>query len=79
MEYILEKCPFYLVFSILMSCASLVLYKDHGVTLRCFFQLCTCTQRVFQSACLCFKRQYINSICFSLSYFCISFSAEVYN
>lgn len=44
-----------------------------------FFQLCTCTQRVFLSACVCFRVQYIYRVCFSLSYSCISFSAEVWN
>lgn len=39
--YIQARCPLYLVFSIyciaLMTYASLVLYKDHRVSLRCFF------------------------------------------
>lgn len=56
--------------------ASLVLYKDHRVC-EMFFQLCTCTQRVFLGLCVCFRVQYINSIRFSLSYFCASFSVEV--
>ena len=44
-----------------------------------FFQRCPSTQRVFLGACVCFRVQYIYSVCFSLSYSCISFSAEVWN
>lgn len=73
---------FFSIYGIPLMCyASLVLYKDHlsGVfsALHINSKTHTCTQRVFLGACVCFSVQYINSMCFPLSYFCISFSAEV--
>lgn len=67
---------FYPAFSI--HCIPLTSCCFSGV-FEMFFQHCTSTQRVFLSVCVCFRVQYIYSVCFSLSYSCISFSAEVWN
>lgn len=67
---------FYPAFSI--HCIPLTSCCFSGV-FEMFFQRCTSTQRVFLDACVCFRVQYIYSVCFSLSYSCISFSAEVWN
>lgn len=58
--------PKYLLLLLLCSFdALLVLHKDHSIS-EVFFQLFTCTQRAFLGAGVCFRVQYIYSVCFSL-------------